>query len=105
MDLVLNNLQRLICHKTNQICNIDNLQNYVAVYLQKNWYDVLSMTLKDTCWLGFCSGALGSVESSLYCYYSQVHCLGVVVLVRISSMGQIELFENYLYWIGICESL
>ena len=28
MDLALNNLQRLICHKTNQLTNQPNIQDY-----------------------------------------------------------------------------
>ena len=60
--------------------------------LQKN--GILGMTLNWIGWWGFSSGEC-------------LHCLwpGVVVHVCVLSIDQIDLFANYLYNIGICDTI
>ena len=75
---------------------------------------VLSITLNCIHWWGSSSGTLRSTKSSLCYHYSQVHSdlkwsyhvvnwkkKNVVVPVGVPSMGQIDLFANYLYSIEI----
>ena len=58
---------------------------------------VLGITLNSIWWWGSSSRALRTVENPLHCHYSQVLWLEMAVFVRVASMGQIDLFEKYLY--------
>ena len=58
---------------------------------------VLGMTLYCIWWWGFTSG---QYERPFHCHYSQVH-----IIQSCSIMSQINLFENYLYLIGILDAI
>ena len=62
---------------------------------------VLKIILKFDRWWGWSSGARGYVGSLLRYHYSQVH----LDSVKISAIGQEDLFENYKFWnfITVCQ--
>ena len=61
-------------------------------------FGVLSITLNYIQWLDFSCSILLSVDVVLfYNYFLGPFCLRVVVSVRIPSMAQINLLENYLH--------
>ena len=62
---------------------------------------VQGMALNCIWWWGSISGDLVSVDYSFIAITSKF-TLGVVILVRVTSMGQIGLFKNYSYFIGPC---